>query len=322
MYQAQVADLAARALLVAGDELGARREALGAGDAPELEAADRRVVGLAPRRAEVADVGERVADRRHLPVEDRARGGRAPSRGEHRVAEAEVAVDDRRRAGLGQVLARATRRRARPPRPRACGCAPTGRGSGAPGARGSPSACRSPRGTPASRRRGSRRARRRAARRCAAAPSGVSSAAGTSFVMTSPSHALHDVERRADDGLVVAHREDLGHARGGALDRAQSSRASRSDVVRARRQRRARRAADDDLAVAAADEVRHVRVALADRLDARDRPGAEPVLVEERRERLEHEQRRRARCARASAWVATMSSGAGATVIGPRKPSC
>src|SRR5919199_4890913 len=61
--------------------------------------------------------------------------------------------------------------------------------------------------------------------------------------------------------------------------------------MRARRERRARRAADDDLAVAAAHEVRDVRVPLADRLDV-ELAGAEAVLVEERPQGLDDEQRR------------------------------
>jgi hypothetical protein len=111
---------------------------------------------------------------------------------------------------------------------------------------------------------------------------------GTALVMTSPS--LHDVERRADHRLVVAHREHLGDTRGGAADRAQETRLAQ-DVVRAGRQRRPRRAAHDEVAVAAANQVRDVRVALAERLDAK-LAGAEPVLVEERAQRLDDEQGR------------------------------
>ena len=57
-----------------------------------------------PERAQVAEVGERVADRRHLPVEDRHDAGRRRRR-VHHVAEPEVAVHDRRRRRVGQVLA-------------------------------------------------------------------------------------------------------------------------------------------------------------------------------------------------------------------------
>src|ERR1700754_14911 len=94
LVPADVAHRAAAALLVAGDELGARRPALVAGHAGQLELADLRVVALDVERAEVAKVGERVADRRHLPVQD---GGdvRRGLRREQDVAEAVVAVDDR-----------------------------------------------------------------------------------------------------------------------------------------------------------------------------------------------------------------------------------
>ncbi len=95
----------------------------------------------------------------------------------------------------------------RPPGSRASCCAPTARGSGAPGARGSRSACRSPPGPrPASRRRGSRRARRRAPRPSGAGPRRVSSSAGHLAGDDVAVDLLHDVERRADHRLVVARR--------------------------------------------------------------------------------------------------------------------
>jgi hypothetical protein len=103
-------------------------------------------------------------------------------------------------------------------------------------------------------------------------------------------HALHHVERCADDGLVVADREHFGYARGRAADRVQEPRLAQ-DVVGARRQGRPGRTADDEVAVAAAHEVRDVRVPLAERLDL-EVARAEPVLVEERLQRLDDEQRR------------------------------
>ena len=85
--------------------------------------------------------------------------------------------------------------------------------------------------------------------------------------------ALHDVERRADDRGVVAHREHGGHARA-AGERRQHARLAQ-DVVRAGRQRAARRAAQHDVGAVAAQRVGHVGVAVADGrdLDARRRPG-------------------------------------------------
>ena len=60
-----------------------------------------RVAVLGPGGEQVADVGQRVADRGQLPIEDRAQ---AVAR-EHHVAEPVVAVHDRGGAGLGEVLA-------------------------------------------------------------------------------------------------------------------------------------------------------------------------------------------------------------------------
>src|SRR3954469_11764692 len=84
-----VAHRAPGLLLVTRDQLRADREALGARDAAELEHPQRRVVAVDPELAQVAEVRQRVADRRHLPVEDGDEPGGRPAR-EHRVAEPEV----------------------------------------------------------------------------------------------------------------------------------------------------------------------------------------------------------------------------------------
>ena len=100
---------------------------------------------------------------------------------------------------------------------------------------------------------------------------------------------LHHEERRADHGVVVAHGEHRGDARGvahGADDPCLAQ-----HVVRAGRKRRPRRAPDHALPVAAPHDVGHVRVALADRRRL-DRSLAEAVLVEESLERLGDEQGR------------------------------
>ena len=102
-------------------------------------------------------------------------------------------------------------------------------------------------------------------------------------------HALHEVERRADDRRVVAHRQHPRHARRRRLERAQQARLAQ-DVVGARRERPARRPAQHDLPAFAPHEIGDVRVPLADRLRTH-RSGPEPVRVEERLERVEHEQR-------------------------------
>ena len=100
--------------------------------------------------------------------------------------------------------------------------------------------------------------------------------------------ALHDVERRADDGGVVAHREHGGHAR--AAGEARQHARLAQDVVRAGRQRAARRAAQHDVGAVAAQRIGHVGVAVADGRDV-DVAGAQAVGVEEGHQRVEHEQR-------------------------------
>ena len=57
---------------------------------------------LAVGREQVADVGARIADRAHLPVEHRLDPRRLVAR-DHHVAEPEVAVHDRRGQRLGQA---------------------------------------------------------------------------------------------------------------------------------------------------------------------------------------------------------------------------
>ena len=99
--------------------------------------------------------------------------------------------------------------------------------------------------------------------------------------------ALHDVERRADDGGVVAHREHGGHARAAGQGRQHARLAQ--DVVRAGRQRAARRTAQHDVGAVAVQRIGHVGVAVADGRHL-DVAGAQAVCVEEGLERLEDEQ--------------------------------
>src|SRR3954468_19526135 len=101
---ADVCHRAPGALLVAGDELLAQWEALLAGDAGQLEHAPGRIVAVDPQGAQIAEIGQRVADGGHLPVEDgHEPGGRG--RGHHRVAQAVVAVHHGGGSGLRQVRA-------------------------------------------------------------------------------------------------------------------------------------------------------------------------------------------------------------------------
>ena len=101
---------------------------------------------------------------------------------------------------------------------------------------------------------------------------GVSSAAGTSSMITSPCEALHDVERRADDRLVVAHREHLRARARRCPASARSSRASRrtSCALGGSGGRGGRRSTTSR--AAAARQVGDVRVAVADRLGRDRRP--------------------------------------------------
>ena len=129
--------------------------------------------------------------------------------------------------------------------------------------------------------------------------------------------ALHDVERRADDGLVVAHGEHGGHARA-AGERRQHARLAQ-DVVRAGRQRAARRAAQHDVGAVAAQRVGHVGVALADRRRPRRRrrPGRGRRGRPASGSRTSSGSRS---LASPSAWVRTTSSGA-TWVLTARNPS-
>ena len=102
--------------------------------------------------------------------------------------------------------------------------------------------------------------------------------------------ALHDVEGGADDALALADGEHLGHAHARGRERAQETRLAQH-VVCAGGPRGARRAAQHDLGAVAAEQVGDVRAAVAERRRL-DVPAADPVLVEEGAQRLEHEERR------------------------------
>jgi hypothetical protein len=101
---------------------------------------------------------------------------------------------------------------------------------------------------------------------------------------------LHHVEGHAEQRLVVAHGEHARRAGGRVLERAQQPRLAQH-VMRGRRQRRPRRAPQHRARVPAPDQERDVRVALADALGL-EPARADSLLVEERLERLAHEQRR------------------------------
>ena len=135
---------------VALDDLRARREALGGGHRRH-RSAPRRATGvvarLAPVREQRSEVGERVAERAHLPVEhgeDAARRRRVKDR----VVEPVVAVHDRRGALRGQRADERVAQLVERGQLAASSRRPTASTSGAAGARRSRPAGRSPRGRP------------------------------------------------------------------------------------------------------------------------------------------------------------------------------
>ena len=246
-----------------------------------------RVLAVDPERAQVPEVGERVAERRHLPVEDGGEPHRRHGREQH-VAEPEVAVHDGRRRRLGAVGGQPARdaverreltRAVALPQPgearelalevavRAAEALEAGR-------------------APVDRVEGDERVDERRAHR-AAVRLGVERRRHR-LVDHDPVDPLHHVERRADHGVVVARGQHPRHGRA-TLERAQHARLAQH-VVRAGRQRAARRAAEHEVRAVAAQRERDVRVAVADRRDLR-LARAEAVRVEPGHERLEDEQR-------------------------------
>ena len=153
---------------VAAGALGVARRAARRGREPgrgrrRVEQRDQVVARLRPVDHQQADVGERVAERAQLPVDDRgdlaaaARGSCCRGGSRRGRSWPGPARGCGRRGGRG---------RRRPAAARASSTSPTGRASGGAGARRSPPSCRARRGPTASGRpRGSRPACRPRARR-------------------------------------------------------------------------------------------------------------------------------------------------------------
>ena len=78
------------------------REPIQIGDGRDPEA-EVHVARIAPEVEQPSQVGQRIADRGHLPVDDGDEFGRRRGR-EHRVVELEVAMDDGSRPLLGSML--------------------------------------------------------------------------------------------------------------------------------------------------------------------------------------------------------------------------
>ena len=174
LVPADVGHRAPGALLVAGDQLLARAGTRPRAVTPEQVEVRPRVAGLDPHAS--SGSRGRPADRRSWPSPSRGSPPAGPARWARTWCCPGGSRRGRRSPGGDRAGASASQRptaldlRAA----RACGCAPTARRSGAAGARGSRSACRSPRARrPASRPRAARRARRSAPRAIAAAVLGV-----------------------------------------------------------------------------------------------------------------------------------------------------
>ena len=103
---------------------------------------------------------------------------------------------------------------------------------------------------------------------------------------------LHDVERHAEDALVVADGDDRGKSNEPRIAQRQLQPRLTYDVVRRGRQRRTRRPAKDEATLVALEQEGEVRAAAFADAPRPHVARAEPVLVEERPHAVEHEQGR------------------------------
>src|SRR3954469_5020939 len=256
LVPAQARDVAARPLRVSSDELVARREALGGGDGREQQRVLVRA-RLRPAHGQVAEGGERVADRRHLPVEDRDEPRRRVE-ADHDVAEPVVAVHDGRRWALGH--------RRLEPLADLEAVGELARRVDLPQARPAAELALEVAGRLAEPVEPARRVVDgvevdEAVDELEAEPAAL---VGRVDRLRDPvgddraNDLLHDVERRADDAVVLADGEDLRHAHAAAAQADLDVRLAHH-VVRGRRQRGRRRPAQDDARALALDEIREVR---------------------------------------------------------------
>jgi hypothetical protein len=103
---------------------------------------------------------------------------------------------------------------------------------------------------------------------------------------------VHDVERDAEQALVLAHGHDRREPHEAALAQGELQSRLADHIVRGRRKRGARRAPEHEPTRLALQQEREVRAApLADAVSP-ELTHAEPVLVEERLHPIEHEERR------------------------------
>ena len=166
---------------------------------------------LTPVEEEQPEVGERVAERRHLPVEHRDDLARVVGR-HHRVVEAVVAVHDRGRAGRRAARRAAGARARRPRAARGSSTAPTARPSAAPAARGSRRGGRTRRARPPrSRRAWIAASTSTSTSETRRASSGVEAGERGAVAVDDAVDQLHHVEGRVVDREVLAQRERAGH---------------------------------------------------------------------------------------------------------------
>ena len=264
---------------------------------------------LGPHRAEVAHVGQRVADRGHLPVEDRD--------------------EPRRRLARRTSCCPGGSRRARSsPGGESGRCSPSQRADALDRldlARAVvlPQAQEAPHLALEVARRLAEALQARSARQSTACSSTSASTSSSpmrrrglgrvergrqAVVIDVARDALHDVEGRADDRRRRGRRPARA-ARGQRWPRARQDACLAQHVVGAGRDRRARRAAQHALPAAAAHEEGDVRVPLADGLDLELGPAPSPCASRKASSGSVTSSGTRSFAA-PSSWVATTSSGA------------
>ena len=255
-----------------------------------------RAAGLAVRREQIADVGARIADCAHLPVEHGEDPGRVVA-ADHGVPEPEVPVDDGRRERIGHVVGE--------PRRDLVDAWDLTRLVDVPELREAPYLPL----VVASRTRERGEARRRDVGRVdlderldeiVAERSTRSLGLETRRQLVGrnePVQVRHDVEGDAEQALVLADRGDRRQPREAGLTQCELQPRLADDVVRGRRQRRSWRTAQDERARLAFEEKREVRATALPDAPRPHIPRAEPVLVEKPADPVEHDERwlRRAR---------------------------
>ena len=284
----QARQIEARPVPVARREVGPRGEAGLPGHRGEVH--DRaRMPPVGVRREEVPEIGERIPERRHLPVEDRRDGDRRMRR-DHRVARPIVAVDDgmtlRVRAVRLEPGAEAADRRQRTPGV----LLPQGgeeRDLSLEVALGSAESGDLRHGD-VDVVEGRQLVDERLAEPTAPVRGLEDCRQGVGD--DSPGHEVHEVERHAEDGFVLTDVDDRRHRDALPAEHGLDPRLADHVMGRAR-DRRPRPAPEHDVDVVAADPERDVRLALPDPLPPHG-PGADAARIEVIGHRVEDEQRR------------------------------